>query len=163
MQRIFLFIPSTLLMLIMLAWSAWAETGEGVVTHVLDGDSFRVRIGRATTTIRLYGVDCPEYRQAGWRQAKKMTLALVKGRRVAIQAMDVDRYGRTVALVKVDGQLLNAELVRHGWAWVYHRYCHAQPLCRQMNALEKEARLHRRGLWQEKNPVSPWAWKHQTH
>ena len=161
MQRVFLFIYLTLV--IILGWSAPAAARDGVVTRVLDGDSFRVRVGRTTETIRLYGIDCPEYRQSGWQQAKKRTNALVRGHRVGIQPMDVDRYGRTVALVSVDGHLLNAELVRTGWAWVYHRYCHAQPLCRQMETLEREARHNRRGIWQEQHPIPPWVWKRATH
>jgi endonuclease YncB( thermonuclease family) len=161
MQRPFLCIGITLL--IVFTWSVPASAWDGRVTKVLDGDSFRVRHGRTITNIRLYGIDTPEYGQTGWQRAKQKTSALVKGARVSIQPMDVDRYGRTVALVSIGGQLLNAELVRGGWAWVYPRYCHAQPLCRQMKILEKDARTYRRGIWQQKHPVPPWVWKHRTH
>lgn len=136
---------------------------EVVVSRVLDGDSFRVRHGRSIETIRLYGIDCPEYRQDGWRQAKKMTQKLLGRRSFDIQPMDVDRYGRTVALVRAQGHLVNAELVGSGWAWLYRRYCHAQPLCRRLEVLEQDARQYRRGIWGEKKPVPPWVWKRQRH
>jgi endonuclease YncB( thermonuclease family) len=139
-----------------------AVAWKGVVTRVLDGDSFQVRYDRSTKDIRLYGIDCPEYRQTGWTQAKKATQNLVRNRWVDIHPMDVDRYGRTVALVRVEGRLLNADLVRNGWAWVSPRYCHAQPLCRQLTAWQKQARQERRGIWREKQPVPPWVWKQRT-
>jgi endonuclease YncB( thermonuclease family) len=136
---------------------------EAVVTHVLDGDSFRVRQGRQIQTIRLYGIDCPEYRQHGWRQAKQFTKRVLARQRLTIHPMDVDRYGRTVALVYVDGRLLNADLVSYGWAWLYRRYCHAQPLCREFNQLEQNARAGKKGIWQKKKPMPPWVWKRKKY
>ncbi|MDD2465094.1 MAG: thermonuclease family protein [Desulfobulbus sp.] len=133
------------------------------VTRILDGDSFRVRQGHTITEIRLYGIDCPEYRQAGWKQAKKMTQTLLGKGTIEIQPMDTDRYGRTVALVRTQGRLVNAELVRTGWAWVYRRYCHAQPLCRELENFEQEAQNGRRGIWQKNPPTPPWVWKRQNH
>ena len=136
-----------------------AQAWDGVVTQIQDGDSFRVRQGRAITTIRLYGIDCPEYQQPGGQQAKKLTSSLVKGRRIDIQPMDTDRYGRIVAVVRLGGQVVNAELIRAGWAWVYPRYCTAQPVCRQWEALERSARRERRGIWRDPAPEAPSRWK----
>ena len=129
---------------------------EGVVTRILDGDSFQVRQGRNTMTIRLYGIDCPEYQQPGGQRAKKLTSALVKGRRVEILPMDTDRYGRIVAVVRFGGMVLNGELVRSGWAWVYPRYCTSPALCNQWQAWEQEARRSRQGIWREASPEPPW-------
>jgi endonuclease YncB( thermonuclease family) len=58
-----------------------------------------------------------------------------------------------VALVRKQGGLLNSELVRNGLAWVYPRYCHAQPLCTELELLERGARRQRLGLWREKAPM----------
>lgn len=129
---------------------------EGVVMRIQDGDSFQVRREHRTESIRLYGIDCPEYQQPGGKQAKKLTSSLVKGHRGDILPMDTDRYGRTVAIVRVGGLVLNAELVRTGWAWVYPRYCTAQALCRQWQSLEQEARRSRLGIWQDAHPEPPW-------
>jgi endonuclease YncB( thermonuclease family) len=46
-----------------------------------------------------------------------------------------DRYGRTVAFVKVGDTLVNEELIREGLAWVLTRYCD-QPICQQWKKLE---------------------------
>jgi micrococcal nuclease len=53
--------------------------------------------------------------------------------------VDVDRYGRTVALVAVGTRLVNQELVWQGLAWVFTRYCY-RPICEEWTKLEAEAR-----------------------
>ena len=149
--------------LLFVGLSSPVEAYEAVVVRVLDGDSFRVKHGGRTEEIRLYGIDCPEYKQAGWKEAKKMTQRLINKRRIEISPMDTDRYGRTVALVRAQKLLVNAELVAAGLAWTYHRYCHVQPLCRQFDKLEQDARSSRRGIWEKKSPVPPWVWKRKNH
>lgn len=129
---------------------------EGKVIRIQDGDSFQVRQGRHLQTVRLYGIDCPEYQQPGGQRAKKLTSSLVKGRLVEIIPMDTDRYGRVVAVVRFGGMVLNAELVRLGLAWVYPRYCTSPTWCRQWQALEQEARRARLGIWREAHPEPPW-------
>jgi len=132
---------------------------EGVVTRVIDGDSLRIKRGNKPVTIRLYGIDSPEYGQAGWREAKERASALVLGKKVRVESVTTDQYGRTVALVSYRGQLINAEMVGRGQAWVYRRYCTAQPLCARLDALEGVARSGRLGIWREPRPVPPWEWR----
>lgn len=138
-----------------------AEVWEGVVTRVLDGDSFRIRRGQQLVTIRLYGIDSPEYGQACWREAKDGAAALLLRKQVNVEPVTTDRYGRIVALVGFRGQLINAEMVGRGLAWVYRHYCTAQPVCRRLESLEEIARSERRGIWREQRPVPPWVWKHR--
>ncbi len=67
-----------------------------------------------------------------------------------------DRYGRTVGVVLLpDGRSLNRELVRAGFAWMYRRYTNDQSL----SDLEEEARVAKRGLWADANPIPPWQWR----
>jgi len=73
---------------------------------------------------RLFGVDCPEKRQAFGKRAKQFTSSLVFGKVVNVTPVTKDRYGRTVALVSVNRKLLNEELIKNGLAWVYNRCCH---------------------------------------
>ncbi len=133
---------------------------EGTVTHVIDGDSIQVTRGNQLLTIRLYGIDTPEHGQDFAQEAKEASRSLVLGEKVEIKQMDIDHYDRAVALVIVRGGLLNGELLRRGLAWFYPRYCTAQPLCRKLQDLEQTARAERRGLWQARNPVPPWVWRH---
>lgn len=139
---------------------AQALAWEGTVTRVLDGDSILVRHQGETITIRLYGIDCPEYGQPYWQEAKEAVQDMVLGKKVRIESMDTDQYGRTVGLVGVRGGLVNAELVRQGMAWVYTRYCTQQSLCRSLRDIEDAARMNRVGLWRDRTPTAPWVWKH---
>jgi endonuclease YncB( thermonuclease family) len=137
-----------------------AMAWEGAATRVLDGDTILVRNEGGTVTIRLYGIDCPEYGQPYWQEAKGAIQNMVLGKKVRIESMDTDQYGRTVGLVGVRGGLVNAELVRQGMAWVYTHYCTQQPLCRSLNEIEDAARMNGVGLWRDRKPTPPWVWKH---
>jgi micrococcal nuclease len=138
---------------------AWAW--EGYVTGTADGDSFKVAKGKGGRAyeVRLYGIDSPEYGQPNWQEARALTKKLVLGKFVNIEPLDTDRYGRIIALVRQQGQLVNSELVRNGLAWVYPQYCQAQPLCNDLKVLEQAARKQRLGVWREKAPTPPWQWR----
>jgi endonuclease YncB( thermonuclease family) len=147
----------TILFNLLICWSVWAW--EGYVAGVPDGDSLTINQGGLVYEIRLYGIDCPEYGQSYWREARGFTRALALGETVGVEPMDTDQYGRVVALVWEQGQLVNSALVRNGLAWVYPRYCQAQPLCNEMKASEQNARKQGLGLWREKEPLAPWLWR----
>ncbi len=128
----------------------------GRVVSVTDGDTITVLHNGKGERIRLHGIDGPEKRQAFGNRAKQFTSKLVFGETVTVQVMDRDRYGRTVGVVLLpDGRSLNHELVRAGLAWMYRRYTNDQSL----SDLEEEARVARRGLWADAEPVSPWEWR----
>ncbi len=141
--------------------AVYVHAWEGVVVKVLDGDSLQIRRDGKIYEIRLYGIDTPEYKQPYSNKAKQFTKRLAYRQTVSVEKRDIDRYGRIVALVSSHGKLVNRELVRAGLAWFYPRYCREQPLCRELESLERQARKERRGFWREKNPVSPWDWKRQ--
>ena len=113
----------------------------------------------------MYGIDSPEYKQAFGLQAKKQLQTLISRRKLTIENMDTDRYGRTVALVQTtDGTDVNEEMVRTGMAWVYDQYCRREDVCARLRQAENEARSAKRGLWAEENPTPPWLWRkeHKT-
>ena len=124
---------------------------DGQVVKIIDGDSIQVRRNEKIYEIRLYGIDTPEYRQPYSNKAKQFTRKLAYQQWVQVEEMDVDRYGRVVALVTSRGKLVNRELVREGLAWYYPRYCRAQPLCRELDSLEKSARKRKKGSRAEKS------------
>jgi endonuclease YncB( thermonuclease family) len=124
------------------------------VVAVADGDTVTVLKGLAQIKVRLWGIDCPEKRQAFGDRAKRFTGDLAFGKVVTVAAYNGDRYGRTVAEITLpDGRNLNRELVRAGLAWWYQRYA---PRARDYSDLEAEARAARRGLWADPAPVAPW-------
>jgi endonuclease YncB( thermonuclease family) len=110
--------------------------------------------------IRVYGIDCPEKRQAFGSKAKQATSTLVFGKVVEVEPVNVDRYGRTVALVTVGTTLVNEELIRQGLAWVYVQYCE-RPVCEKWRQVEAAALVRKRGLWADPSPVPPWEFRRQ--
>lgn len=67
--------------------------------------------------------------------------------------MDTDRYGRTVAVVKLkDGRELNLEIIRAGMAWHFKRYSGDEAYA----LAEKQARDAGVGLWLDRAATAPW-------
>jgi len=152
------------LIIVALASPGWAF--EATAKTVRDGDSLTVSGPEGVlVNIRLYGIDAPEYKQAYGYQARKSLSKLLGRKTVQIEPQDTDRYGRTVALVRLpDGTLVNEIMVVEGHAWVYPQYCRQEELCRRLLELEEQARLDKRGLWAENDPERPGDWRknHKT-
>ena len=142
-----------LLVLPALGWS-WS----GKTIGVTDGDSITVLHDGRQEQIRLWGIDCPEKSQDFGTKAKHITSILVFAKVVEVEPVTTDRYGRTVAFVRVGATLVNGELIRQGLAWVFTRYCD-RPICQEWKKLEAEAREARRGLWSVPNPLPPWEFR----
>jgi endonuclease YncB( thermonuclease family) len=87
--------------------------------------------------------------------------ALVFGKDVELRPHAIDRYGRTVAMLFVDGRDAGLELIRAGLAWAYEHYLpEASPELQQTyTAAENAARAAHNGLWQDNQPVPPWEFR----
>jgi endonuclease YncB( thermonuclease family) len=130
------------------------ESLQGPVVHVVDGDTIRVRLGTRVEKVRYIGIDTPEVRhpsrgeEPGGREASAINRTLVSGRTVRLE-MDVqtrDRHGRLLAYVWVGDTMVNAELVRLGYAQVMT----VPPNVRHQALfldLQRQARARGRGLW----------------
>jgi len=95
-----------------------ASDFSGPVVSVLDGDTIVVLRHQHPERIRLKGIDCPEKGQAYGNNAKQATSALVFGKEVMLQTFGKDKYGRTLADVRLlDGTHVNQTLVKDGWCW----------------------------------------------
>lgn len=134
------------------------EVVKGRVVKVIDGDSILVRTERSFLEVRLYGVDAPEYGQPYSGAAKNFVKNMTEHKAVLLKPLYKDSYGRTVAIVQTGSSLLNGEIVRQGFAWVYPRYCR-KTICEQWSQYEKNARNSRQGLWAAPRPVAPWIYK----
>ncbi|PKN71879.1 MAG: nuclease [Candidatus Cloacimonetes bacterium HGW-Cloacimonetes-3] len=145
----------TLLLLGCLAVSM-ATTVTGKVVGVMDGDTIEILSNRQTYRIRLDGIDCPEKNQAFGTVAKQVTSQLCFGMTVKAKVTDKDRYGRFVARVILpSGGELNATLIKNGYAWHYKQYSKDSYYA----SLETSARIERRGLWADINPIPPWEYR----
>jgi micrococcal nuclease len=134
-----------------------ATAAEVRVVAVQDGDTVTLLMPDLTELrVRLHGIDAPESRQPFGARSKQSLSDLVYGRNVRLDARDVDRYGRTIGVLFIDGRNANVEQVRRGMAWWYRQYA---PDDRELERAEAEAKRARRGLWSEPRPVAPWDWR----
>jgi micrococcal nuclease len=89
----------------------------GKVVSVADGDTLTLLTSdQHQTRIRLHGIDCPERKQDFGAKAKQFLADLVFAKEVYVKGMDIDRYGRTIGIVIVEGVNVNEALLRAGIA-----------------------------------------------
>ena len=159
-------LPIPLFFTLVLFWSLLllpspSFSWSGKVVGISDGDTITVLepIKKTPVKIRLYGIDTPEKKQAFGTRAKQFTSDLCFGKIVEVKPVNKDRYRRTVALIRLeDGRVLNEEIVRAGFAWVYERYCR-KSIREEWKQLEEKARAAGLGLWKDKDPVPPWEFR----
>lgn len=113
--------------------------------HITDGDTFSIDGER----IRLFGIDAPERDQPGGPEATQELRRIVGRATPRCEQIDVDRYGRTVALCAVAGADLSLAMVRAGWAvaWCYYLRRQRPALLGRFQGAETEAKAARRGMW----------------
>jgi len=83
-----------------------------VVTHVVDGDTVDLNSG---ARVRVIGIDAPEVGQCGYAEASARMAALVLDRAVSAPGGardDVDRYGRILRYIDVNGVDADDTLIR---------------------------------------------------
>jgi len=150
----------TLFLIFLLIFPCLSSAWSGKVVGIADGDTITVLQDKKQVRIRLYGIDCPEGGQAFGKKAKQFTSEMVFGKIVEIDHIDTDRHGRIIALVRVDGVLVNSALVQEGLAWVYNYYC-TLPFCEEWFVLQLKARDAKRGLWADPNHIPPWEFRRE--
>jgi endonuclease YncB( thermonuclease family) len=142
-------------LLVVLACSAHAETFEGKVVRVVDGDSLIVLLRQERIRVRLKEIDAPELKQPFGKRARESLTAMCANEAARVEWTEKDRNGRTLGRVWCAGIDANAEQVRRGMAWVFDRYVKDQSLY----PLQEVARAGRRGLWADAAPLPPWEWR----
>ncbi|MEW6755859.1 MAG: thermonuclease family protein [Candidatus Latescibacterota bacterium] len=60
---------------------------------------------------------------AAGAEAGQVLAALALGKRARVDSIDTDRYGRTVARVRIGRRWASEYLLRAGLVWVYPEYC----------------------------------------
>jgi endonuclease YncB( thermonuclease family) len=141
--------------LFLLACSAHAETFEGKVIRVVDGDSLIVELTQERIRVRLKEIDAPELKQPFGKHSQQSLTALCANKVARVMWTEKDRNGRTLGRVWCAGIDANAEQVRRGMAWVFDRYVKD----RSLYPLQENARAGGRGLWADAEPVPPWQWR----
>lgn len=168
---------SNLLLIIVLAVSFNSHADfSGVVSRVVDGDTIDVLTektcdissyiaaggakclnGKEQIRIRLAEIDAPESSQPYGQSSKALLADLVLDKNVVIKGSSKERHKRALGHIYVDGQWVNAILVKAGAAWVYRQYSKSPGLIEY----ETTARNTKRGLWAlpESEQIEPWLYR----
>ena len=115
------------------------------VARVIDGDTVELTDGRR---VRYIGMNTPERDQPYYAEATEANRQLVEGIRVGLETdqESFDRYGRTLAYVWANGQMVNLEVVQQGYANIFTVPPNVKYETEFLTA-EREAREAERGLW----------------
>lgn len=155
-------LPTTLqaaALLFALVTAATAAEPSGMVIGVADGDTLTLLdAGKTRHRIRLDGIDAPERSQPFGQRARQSLASLTYGRAAQAHCAKVDRYGREVCRVTVDGVDVGLEQIRRGLAWHYVRYAGEQSETERTTyaQAERAARSSGTGLWSYRDPTPPW-------
>ena len=129
---------------------------------VSDGDTLNVQkvengkfVGEIVK-IRMFGIDAPEKTQDYGIESKQALEKLVNGKILEIEEKNRDRYGRTVAVVYVNGKNVNEEMVKNGNAWWYQEYDKKDT---KMQAYQENAKKNKLGLFGKRGYVEPWNYR----
>ncbi|MEQ9563660.1 MAG: thermonuclease family protein [Woeseiaceae bacterium] len=138
-----------------LAGISVAETIEGKVVGITDGDTFTLLTpGKQQVKVRVAEIDAPERGQPYANRSRQKLAELLFQKEVSVQVQVVDRYKRPVGRPLVGDTDVTVEMIRAGAAWVYRTYSDDVALYE----LEREAKAGQRGLWSlpEYERVPPW-------
>lgn len=112
------------------------------VIDVIDGDTFVLQNNKPL--VRLYGLNAPDLPNCYGQESLARLEELLKGGRVQLKEPVGDKYGRIVALVYVNGQLINDILLKEGLAVFSTEYSSVKEQMRQSNDY---AKAHHLGIY----------------
>jgi endonuclease YncB( thermonuclease family) len=131
---------------------------------VHDGDTIRVNCDGQQQRIRFACIDAPEIKQENGIASRDHLRSLLNraNNQVSINAVDTgsgalakpDRFGRTVAEVYANGQLVQLQQVKDGMVWAYDQFKGNCPSWNEIERAFKETRSNRKGIFGG-NPMPP--------
>ena len=151
-----------LLLLLLINIALNADTFEGKVIKITDGDTVHVLdANHHKEKIRLAGLDAPERKQAFGNKAKQYLSSMIGNKPVTVNYSKRDRYGRIVGKILYQGKDINLEMVRAGLAWHYKKYQKEQSRRDRhlYAAADSFVKSNGIGLFRENNAIPPWQWR----
>ena len=126
-----------------------------------DGDTAHFLVDGNDTTVRFLAVDTPEYtkeKEPFGKEASEFTCSALQKANVIELEYDEgsdreDKYGRQLAWVFVDGELLQRELVAQGLAevkYIYGDYAYSEELYQ----IQEQAKRERLRIWSDETEES---------
>lgn len=137
---------------------------EVIENSVHDGDTMRVRSLELKTVlkIRFACIDAPELKQPLGEESRNHLRSLVKrgDNKVKVQAITVDRYGRTVAQLWNNHGLINSQMAGAGMAYGYEQYKKDCPNWEAIELTQAYAQESKLGVWKLPNGgEKPWDYR----
>ena len=135
-----------------------ADLSEGTydVERCVDGDTL-VLADVSKTRVRLIGADTPETVkpntpvQPFGPEASRFTKDAIAQNghkvRITFDGTQIDKYGRTLAMVWLGDTLLNEQLIREGLARAQLQYDYSREMKDRFQAAENLAKREKRGIW----------------
>ncbi len=138
--------PAVFFLFTLLLLSSPAHAWNGKVVKVLSGDTFIALKKDRQQVIKLYGLECPAPKTSLGIQAGNLTKSKIAGKTVKINPITIDGQERVLARVSINGQSLNAFILRSGYGLVNRKKC-TQPVCEEWIRFERYAHKQKNGVW----------------
>lgn len=145
--------------------SAIDQWVDAKVISCYDGDTCKVELSEALTfKVRLAGIDCPEM---GDKRNKNQNLASeardflngqVKGKKVSLRQIDLDRYNRPIVEMKISDNIVNLQLLEKGFAEVYRKSGPKLDKATYYKS-ESKAKNQKVGIWGLANYQTPYQYR----
>lgn len=139
------------------------------VIRVVDGDTVKVKVDGKEETVRLLLIDTPETVhpskpvQPFGPEASSFTKELLTGKEIQLE-MDIgerDKYGRLLAYVYVDGNMVNEMLLEKGLARVAYIYEPNTKYVDDFYEIQKQAQQKEVGIWSIENYATDQGYKEE--
>ena len=132
------------------------------IVEVTDGDTIKVEYNGNIEAVRFLGIDTPEVNNPYSKEecfgpeASDKTKQTLIGKSVYLlpdpNAQDRDKYDRLLRYIYLeDGTLINALLIKQGYAYAYIYKDEVLQFSKYFSLLEQEAKKNNLGLWGECN------------
>jgi endonuclease YncB( thermonuclease family) len=135
--------------------------------RVIDGDTAIFTRAGSEIRLRFAYIDAPESKQYSFdkvpigKYSKEYLAKLIEKKKVKIQILGKDLYGRSIGEVFLGTKSVNEDLVESGFALFYHRGAK-----NRFKVAQFRAQIKRIGIWETDGFINPWLFrkkKRQKH
>ncbi|HNU66683.1 MAG TPA: thermonuclease family protein [Methylotenera sp.] len=138
------------------------EENRYIVTYVYDGDTVKLHpvntfSQKGDFKLRITDIDAPERNQPFGQKSRRALIQLCQGNHViaTTEVIAKDQYQRALGKLQCNQVDASLHLVNLGLAWYNSKYANDVALY----SAEVNARAQKLGLWADKKPIAPWAWR----
>lgn len=141
---------------------ASAQNLSGRIINIADGDTLILLDAQQQQhRISLAGIDAPALNQAFGQQARSTLSAVALNQLATANCQQIERFPHPTCILTIGGKDIGLAQIQSGLAWWYRQNAIALSVQTQTEYRQAEfdAKVHRRGLWNSKNPTPPWDWR----